>query len=242
MLAIVSLTDLKGEARRWAERCHFSDAQSQSPFKRPKQSRRIFIDPRACLVGISLTSFSVISCFGTIELPDLKCRTHNVSDVHLAAQLLGGAFDIVTPDEFVARLKRYVKKDCNRTKVASGTFLDSCKGGVDSCGVLTNWMCASRTSSLILNEFFDHTSCASDLVSNCFGRLLCQDHNCTCTANATGSYLSSCTDCENSCGALFGCQCTGMVATQKNFDYSSCPGLAVANCFGALICQGEPCE
>jgi hypothetical protein len=54
--------------------------------------------------------------------------------------------------------------------------------------------------------------------------------------------LSSCSDCENSCGVLSGCNCEGTVATQQTFDYSFCPELAVANCFGVLICQGEPCQ
>ena len=148
----------------------------------------------------------------------------------------------MTPDEFVARLKRNVFHDCERSKAADGTFLQSCYGGQDYCGVLRGWICNGSASALIFNEFFDHTSCENNAVSNCFGRLLCQGEYCVCTANAVGSFSSSCSDCDNACGLLSGCQCAGVVPTQKMFDYSSCPSLAVANCFGALICQGEPCE
>lgn len=164
-----------------------------------------------------------------------------MSDVLLAAQLLGQSFDIVTPDEFVLRLKQNVQKNCSRTKAAGGDFLDSCSAGLDKCGVLTNWTCRGRASFPIFNDFFDHTSCNNSLVSNCFGRLLCQGHSCVCVANAVGSFSSSCSNCENTCGILSGCTCEGVVSTQKTFDYSSCAELAVANCFGALICQGEPC-
>jgi hypothetical protein len=169
-------------------------------------------------------------------------RSHNVSDVHLAAQLLGGSFDVVTPDEFVELLKRNVRKDCSRTKAGNGDFLESCSGGLDKCGVLTNWTCSGRDFIPIFNDFFDHTPCDNSTVSNCFGRLMCHGYNCTCISNAIGSFLSSCSDCENSCGVLSGCDCEGTVETQQTFDYSSCPGLAVANCFGVLICQGEPCQ
>ena len=168
-------------------------------------------------------------------------RSHNVSDVHLAAQLLGESFDVVAPDEFVLRLKQNVQKDCNRTKPASGDFLESCTAGYDNCGVLKNWTCQSRASVPIFNDFFDHTSCSDSVVSNCFGHLICQGHSCVCVDDAVGSFSSSCSACVNTCGVLSGCDCRGGVLTQRTFDYSSCPGLAVANCFGALICQGEPC-
>lgn len=177
-----------------------------------------------------------------IKCCNLRCRSHNVSDVHLAAQLLGDSFDVVTPDEFVARLKHNVFHDCEQSKAANGSFLESCNGGQDSCGALKNWTCSGNATALIFNEFFDHTSCDNNTVSNCFGRLICQGQACICTANAIGSFSSSCSDCVNSCGLLSGCKCEGVVLTQNTFDYSSCPSLAVANCFGALICQGEPCK
>ena len=117
-----------------------------------------------------------------------------------------------------------------------------CNGGQDNCGALKNWTCDGNATALIFNEFSDHTSCHNNTVSNCFGRLICQGQACVCTANAIGSFSSSCSDCVNSCGMLSGCKCEGVVLTQNAFDYSSCPSLAVANCFGALICQGEPCK
>jgi hypothetical protein len=210
--------------------------------KDPSNADAYSLIPVHAWLTLSFTTSLGLLVFRSPICRNMPGRSHNVSDVHLAAQLLGEAFIVVTPDEFVARLKRYVKKNCDQTKAASGNFLESCYGGHDNCGVLTNWTCSGRGSAPIFNDFFDHTSCSNNTVSNCFGRMMCQGYNCTCVENAVGSFLSSCSNCENSCGVLSECRCEGTVATQRTFEYTACPGIAVANCFGALICQGEPCE
>jgi hypothetical protein len=166
--------------------------------------------------------------------------TRNVSDVVAAVALLGDFFDVVTPEVFVDRLQANVFHDCGRATPSNGPYKETCSGGVDNCGVLKDVVCQTGKSSSLHNAFFDHSVCESGVVTNCFGRLQCEGSECVCLGPATGSYSASCSGCTDVCGVLTGCKCAGSVV--PNFDYTVCDGLAVADCFGTLICQGQPCE
>ena len=120
-------------------------------------------------------------------------------------------------------------------------YSTSCHGGTDSCGVLRDVACDADGGS-VSNPFFDHTACNGSLVANCNGHLICQSDECICPVNkATGSFSETCSGCRDVCGILHGCHCGGLQLTQQYFDYSVCNGSVVADCFGALLCQGEPC-
>lgn len=167
--------------------------------------------------------------------------THNVSDVVAAAGLLGGDFfDVVTPEELVSRVSANVYHDCASAPKATGPYAASCSGGADSCGALTNAVCKGEGGSSVTNPFFDHTVCQGNAVNNCFGWLQCVGEPCACPAAPTGSYAQSCTGCRVECGRLVGCDCGGTAV--PTFDYSVCSELSVAVCYGALLCQGQPCQ
>lgn len=166
--------------------------------------------------------------------------THNVSDVISTVKLLGGDyFDVVTPEDFVSRLRANVFHDCAAAVRATGSYTTSCTGGTDTCGVLRDVSCTDGRGHTIPNAFFDHHACPNNAVDNCFGRLQCSGEPCACVGPATGSYTQSC-KCAGECGVLTQCVCSG-APVQHAFDYSVCPNLAVADCFGALLCQGQPC-
>lgn len=168
---------------------------------------------------------------------------HNVSDVVAAASLLGSAgFDVVTPEELVSRISSNVFHDCDSATKATGSYSESCGGGSDSCGVLRGVLCDKSQGGQHVNPFFDHTKCKGSVVANCNGRLVCEGQSCdACPGPAAGSFIDSCTGCDDACGQLTNCKCAGGVQTNAAFDYSGCPGLNVANCWGALVCTGDPC-
>jgi hypothetical protein len=195
--------------------------------------------------------------------------SRNVSDVNRVAALLGTAgFDIVTPEVLVQRLQANVFHDCASARPAVGPFTATCKVGTDTCGALVDSLCSDGSGHDIKNDFFDHTQCAGGEVDNCYGRLICSGTPCSCPKRAAGSFLTSCSGCVDGCGLLSGCKCATNVNSQSEnvnrdeaplpthvnataaaaypsypqvFDYSVCAGSTVANCFGALLCEGEPC-
>jgi len=171
--------------------------------------------------------------------------THNVSSVLTTIGLLGtDYFDIVTPEEFLNRINKNIFHDCAAASVATGSFSSSCSGCKDQCGVLSGCSCGDGHGGTIKTNYFDHMRCPNNVVNNCWGRLLCSGETCECPGPATGSYSGSCSSCRDVCGLLSGCSCTGGPSgaiANPDFDYSICPNYSVANCFGALICQGQPC-
>ena len=197
------------------------------PVSLARKLRRLSVDPR------DPSSYSLIP---------VHVWTHNVSDVVRTAGLLGDAFDVVTPEELVARLRSNVFHDCGAAGRATGPFAASCRGGSDTCGVLRDVHCSDGKGHDIPNPFFDHTQCAGQAVDNCFGHLQCENEPCSCPGPAVGSFLSSCKGCIDACGILANCECEGLDSVVPPFNYSQCPGLVVANCFDALICQGQPCQ
>lgn len=175
------------------------------------------------------------------SLVPIHAWSHNVTSAVTTANYLGNAaFDFVTPEELVHRITKNVFHDCTHAPSASGSYSDSCSNCKDDCGHLLNCQCKAP-KGIAFNDFFDHTVCPNSAVANCFGQLICQGEPCVCPGLPTGSFASSCQDCIVACGLLTNCKCSGKDPIHVNFNYTFCPGLAVANCEGALLCQGEPC-
>lgn len=167
--------------------------------------------------------------------------THTVKDVIAAVNLLGSDyFNVVTPTQLVQLVQQNVFHNCSSAGKAQGPWGGSCHGGVDECGALKQVQCDTGKGYSVFNDYFDHTVCPDGMVSNCFGVLVCGNSTCDCAGPPSGSFSSTC-KCQAYCGVLSDCVCEGEVPTQKMFDYSVCPGFAVANCQGALVCQGQPC-
>ena len=168
--------------------------------------------------------------------------SRNVTSVVDAVALLGDYFDVVTPEELVAKMTANVFHDCGNAPVVSGPYSESCTGGSASCGALTGVSCSDSAGHHVVNPFFDFTVCAKSAVTNCNGRLICLGDPCPSSFPAPGgSYAGSCSGCVAAGGFLSGCACSGGETTNAVFDYTVCQNSLVANCYGALICQGQPC-
>eukprot|EP00698_Gefionella_okellyi_P001957 TRINITY_DN11836_c0_g1_i1.p1 TRINITY_DN11836_c0_g1~~TRINITY_DN11836_c0_g1_i1.p1 ORF type:complete len:670 (-),score=165.62 TRINITY_DN11836_c0_g1_i1:57-2066(-) len=170
--------------------------------------------------------------------------THNVSEVvELVAALGQDYFDVLTPSQFVAKLSANVFHNCDAAPKATGSYAQSCSRCTDSCGSLQGCECSDGHGGSIQTAFFDHTVCQSNEVAVCNGMLLCQGNPCVCGSAAAGSYSGTCSECRDVCGVLVDCQCDGPGGKTKNapFDSLMCGGNLVANCDGALLCQGQPC-
>jgi GxGYxYP putative glycoside hydrolase C-terminal domain len=87
--------------------------------------------------------------------------SRNVSDVVATASYLGSDyFDVVTPDEFVAKLSASVFHDCANAPSPSGPYSQSCSGGSVVCGSLTGVRCRDDSGDTVTNPFFDYTACS----------------------------------------------------------------------------------
>jgi hypothetical protein len=190
--------------------------------------------------------------------------SRNVSDVVATASYLGSEyFDVVTPEAFVAKLTANVYHNCGAAPAPTGPYSQSCTGGTVNCGSITGARCRADSGAIVTNPFFDYTQCSGggfalflpvlswpllcfecpiDGLDNCNGRLICLGDACPSSfPSPNGSYSGSCSGCNAAAGFLEACDCAGGDTTQSVFDYTICEGYAVANCYGALICQGQPC-
>jgi hypothetical protein len=173
--------------------------------------------------------------------------THGVGDVVEAAGLLGAGFEVITPEELMNRVKENVFHDCAAAVKATGSFAGSCRDCQDACGALRGCVCKAAGGQEVRVDFFDHAHCAGDRVANCLGRLVCEGDPCDCVGPAVGGFKDTCSGCKDHCGLLSECRCDapGKAVTSGvllAFDYAACGGLQVENCYGALVCAGDPCQ
>jgi len=99
----------------------------------------------------------------------------------------------------------------------SGSYLSSCKNCVNACGLLTGCVCSGGASDFTNDLSTSVAQEGRSVTEEDAGFNRFRNEFAATSRAAQGTVLPS-------------------------FDYTSCPSLAVANCMGALVCQGDPCS
>lgn len=143
--------------------------------------------------------------------------------------LAGDFFEVLTPDNFVAKVQKNVPRPCANVpayNIDNGNFGScTCTQSASTCGLLTGCKCkvdsvSSPTSASVSNPPFNFLQCPKTgfgakttyQLVNCGGRVTCAD---TCTSSVyeapTGNYLTlgatmNLNSCVTSGGFIYGCK------------------------------------